>query len=91
MILVVGMLASKDCEGFLRNFAGLARRLIAVPVPGAEKGMLHAAGAVDPRGNEVTLADRFGDHVLKGDIGGGRYGRGERFAERAVSFCGALQ
>ena len=36
LILVVGMLASKDCEGFLRNFAGLARRLIAVPVPGAE-------------------------------------------------------
>jgi dihydrofolate synthase/folylpolyglutamate synthase len=43
LILVVGMLASKDCEGFLRNFSGLARRLIAVPVPGAEKGMTSEA------------------------------------------------
>ncbi|MGE5772841.1 MAG: bifunctional folylpolyglutamate synthase/dihydrofolate synthase [Hyphomicrobiales bacterium] len=39
LVLVVGMLASKDCEGFLSNFAGLARRLIAVPIPGAEKGL----------------------------------------------------
>ena len=36
LVLIVGMLASKDCQGFLRNFTGLARRLIAVPVPGAE-------------------------------------------------------
>ncbi|MGH6725968.1 MAG: bifunctional folylpolyglutamate synthase/dihydrofolate synthase [Pseudolabrys sp.] len=39
LVLIVGMLASKDCEGFLRNFTGLARRMIAVPVPGAEKGL----------------------------------------------------
>jgi len=32
LVLVVGMLASKDVEGFLRNFTGLARRLIAVPI-----------------------------------------------------------
>jgi dihydrofolate synthase/folylpolyglutamate synthase len=32
VVLVVGMLANKDCEGFLRNFPGLARRLIAVPI-----------------------------------------------------------
>ena len=32
VVLVVGMLASKDREGFLRNFTGLARRLIAVPI-----------------------------------------------------------
>jgi dihydrofolate synthase / folylpolyglutamate synthase len=32
LILVVGMLSTKDVEGFLRNFAGLARRLIAVPI-----------------------------------------------------------
>jgi len=29
LVLIVGMLATKDCEGFLRNFAGLARRMIA--------------------------------------------------------------
>ena len=39
LVLIVGMLASKDCEGFLGNFTGLVRRMIAVPVPGAEKGM----------------------------------------------------
>jgi dihydrofolate synthase / folylpolyglutamate synthase len=26
------MLSTKDCEGFLRNFTGLARHLIAVPI-----------------------------------------------------------
>jgi dihydrofolate synthase/folylpolyglutamate synthase len=33
LVVVVGMLATKDCAGFLRNFAGLARRVIAVPIP----------------------------------------------------------
>jgi dihydrofolate synthase / folylpolyglutamate synthase len=33
LVLIIGMLSTKDCEGFLRNFAGIARRLIAVPIP----------------------------------------------------------
>jgi dihydrofolate synthase/folylpolyglutamate synthase len=37
LMLIVGMLATKDCEGFLSNFAGLARRLIALPIPRQEK------------------------------------------------------
>jgi len=32
LVLIVGMLATKDCEGFLVNFAGLARRVMAVPI-----------------------------------------------------------
>jgi dihydrofolate synthase / folylpolyglutamate synthase len=32
LVLIVGMLSTKDCAGFLKNFAGLARRLIAVPI-----------------------------------------------------------
>ncbi len=32
LVLIVGMLASKDSAGFLKNFAGLARRVIAVPI-----------------------------------------------------------
>jgi dihydrofolate synthase/folylpolyglutamate synthase len=32
VVLIVGMLSTKDVEGFLRNFTGLARRLIAVPI-----------------------------------------------------------
>ena len=32
LVLMVGMLATKDYEGFLANFAGLARNVVAVPV-----------------------------------------------------------
>jgi dihydrofolate synthase/folylpolyglutamate synthase len=39
LVLIVGMMATKDCEGFLRNFTGLARRMIAVPIPNVDKGM----------------------------------------------------
>ena len=34
LVLVAGMLATKDSEGFLTCFKGLARELFAVPVPG---------------------------------------------------------
>jgi dihydrofolate synthase/folylpolyglutamate synthase len=33
LVLIVGMLGSKDSAGFLRNFSGLAHRMIAVPIP----------------------------------------------------------
>jgi len=32
LVLVVGMLSTKDSEGFLRNFSGLARRVLTVPI-----------------------------------------------------------
>jgi dihydrofolate synthase/folylpolyglutamate synthase len=32
LVLVMGMLASKDFNGFIRNFSGLARRVITVPI-----------------------------------------------------------
>ncbi|WP_204316187.1 hypothetical protein, partial [Serratia marcescens] len=34
LVLIVGLLGTKDAEGFLRHFAGLARVLIAVPIAG---------------------------------------------------------
>ena len=37
LVLVIGMLSSKDCESFLKNFTGLARRVVAVPIPRQEK------------------------------------------------------
>ena len=37
LVMVSGMLATKDSTGFLRNFVGLARELIAVNVAGADK------------------------------------------------------
>ena len=39
LVLVIGMLSSKDCDGFLKNFAGLARRIVAVPIPHQEKSL----------------------------------------------------
>jgi dihydrofolate synthase / folylpolyglutamate synthase len=52
------MLASKDCEGFLSNFAGLARRMIAVPVPGVEKGLSAAAVADTARAIGLSATSR---------------------------------
>jgi dihydrofolate synthase/folylpolyglutamate synthase len=37
LVLVVGMLSTKDCGGFLRHFAGIAHSLIAVPIARQEK------------------------------------------------------
>jgi dihydrofolate synthase / folylpolyglutamate synthase len=39
LVLIVGMLANKDSVGFLRNFTGLARRLVAVPIPDQESAL----------------------------------------------------
>ena len=58
LVLIVGMLASKDSAGFLSNFTGLARRLIAVPVPGAEKGLTAEAVADTARGIGLAATSR---------------------------------
>jgi dihydrofolate synthase/folylpolyglutamate synthase len=39
LVLVVGMLATKDCESFVKNFAGLASRIVAVPIAGQDKAL----------------------------------------------------
>jgi len=39
LVLVLGMLTTKDVSGFLSSFAGLAREAIAVPVPGDHAGL----------------------------------------------------
>ena len=39
LVLIIGMLSTKDHEGFLRNFTGLARRVLAVPIQGQEKSL----------------------------------------------------
>ena len=58
LVLIVGMLGTKDCEGFLANFTGLARRLIAVPVPGAEAGLTAETVASCARGIGLPSASR---------------------------------
>jgi dihydrofolate synthase/folylpolyglutamate synthase len=63
LVLIVGMLATKDSEGFLSNFAGLARRMIAVPVPNVEKGLSAeaVAGAARAIGLSATSRDNLAD------------------------------
>jgi len=58
LVMICGMLTSKDCEGFLRNFTGLARRMIAVPVPGVEKSMSAEALADCARGIGLSATSR---------------------------------
>jgi len=58
LVLIVGMLASKDCAGFLSNFAGLARRMIAVPVLGAEKGLSAEVVAKTARDIGISATSR---------------------------------
>ncbi len=60
LVLIVGMLSTKDAEGFLRNFAGLARALIAVPI-GQDKGIAPEALAATAR--RVGLTAQSADSV----------------------------
>jgi dihydrofolate synthase/folylpolyglutamate synthase len=39
LILIMGMLANKDCLNFLKNFVGLARCVLALPIPHQENTM----------------------------------------------------
>jgi dihydrofolate synthase/folylpolyglutamate synthase len=52
LVMIVGMLGTKDFEGYLRSFSGLARRLYAVPVPNAERSL--------PPGRIADAANRIG-------------------------------
>jgi dihydrofolate synthase/folylpolyglutamate synthase len=50
LLLIVGMLTTKDSAGFLGSFTGMARRLIAVPIPHQDKSVPAAALAEIARG-----------------------------------------
>jgi dihydrofolate synthase / folylpolyglutamate synthase len=39
LVVIAGMMANKDAGGFLANFAGLTRHIIAVPIPDREGAM----------------------------------------------------
>ena len=58
LVLIVGMLANKDCAGFLGNFTGLARRLIAVPVKASENSLPAEALADAARGIGLPATSR---------------------------------
>ena len=61
LVLIAGMLSTKDNAGFLRNFTGLAKRLIAVPVPQADKGM--PAEALSEVARQIGLAATSRDDI----------------------------
>ncbi len=63
LVLIVGMMATKDCQGFLSNFTGLARRMIAVPIPNAEKGM--SAEAVADAARAIGLPATSRDNLTE--------------------------
>ena len=65
LVLIIGMLATKDVDSFVEAFAGLARRVIAVPIRNQEKALpaeaiveaaRRAGIQADPRG---SLAEAF--------------------------------
>jgi dihydrofolate synthase / folylpolyglutamate synthase len=53
LVLVVGMLATKDCRSFLQNFAGLARCVLAVPIPRQENTLSAQSIAEAARAIEI--------------------------------------
>jgi dihydrofolate synthase/folylpolyglutamate synthase len=53
LVMIVGMLGTKDFEGYLRNFSGLARRLYAVPVPDADRSL--APGLIAEASNRLGI------------------------------------
>jgi dihydrofolate synthase/folylpolyglutamate synthase len=59
LVLIVGMLATKDAAGFLGNFAGLARHVVAVPIPRQDKSL--------PAEVLATLARAAGIPAVGGD------------------------
>ncbi len=59
LVLIVGMLATKDCEGYLRNFSGMARRVFAIPIPNQDKSL--SAEAVSQAARNAGIpAERYG-------------------------------
>ncbi len=63
LVIIVGMMANKDASGFLANFAGLTRHIIAVPIPD-RAGVMQVEKLVDAGralGMRVETADSPGD------------------------------
>lgn len=58
LVVIVGMMANKDADGFLTHFAGLTRHIIAVPILGRDGAMPpdHLADAARRLGMRVETA-----------------------------------
>ena len=58
LVVIAGMMGNKDAGGFLANFAGLTRHIIAVPIPGRDNAMSpdRLADAARALGMRVEIA-----------------------------------
>jgi dihydrofolate synthase/folylpolyglutamate synthase len=85
LILICGMLTTKDPTGFFRPFGGLARHAMTVPVPGSEAGF-------DPEALARIAMDA--DVPARAFAGVGEALRALRAAERdarlRILICGSL-
>ncbi|MCJ2104196.1 bifunctional folylpolyglutamate synthase/dihydrofolate synthase [Methylobacterium sp. E-041] len=61
LVLIVGLLGTKDAEGFLRHFVGLARALIAVPIAGSMAA--RPAEEVEEIATQVGLSARIAPSI----------------------------
>ena len=64
LVLLVGMLSTKDPGAFLKHFAGLARRLIAVPIPDQEKAL--PPDAIVEAARAVGIPAESADNIRSG-------------------------
>jgi dihydrofolate synthase/folylpolyglutamate synthase len=58
LVLIVGMLSTKDSAGFLKNFSGLTRRVITVPISNQDKAVPAAALAEIAAGIGIPALSR---------------------------------
>jgi dihydrofolate synthase/folylpolyglutamate synthase len=61
LVILIGMLATKDCEAFLKNFAGLARRVVAVTIPRQEKSL--PADAIADAARAIGIPTQSSDDI----------------------------
>jgi dihydrofolate synthase/folylpolyglutamate synthase len=61
LVMIVGMLGTKDFEGYLRNFTGLARRLYAIPVPDADRSL--APGVIAAASEGIGIPSESASNV----------------------------
>ena len=59
LVIIIGMMGNKDARGFLANFAGMTRHVIAVPIPGHDNAYTPSALAeiARPFGMRIDTAE----------------------------------
>ena len=53
LVVIIGMLSNKDVGGFLANFTGMTRHIVAIPIPGSANA--HPPSAIADAGRQLGL------------------------------------